>query len=341
LPFADRITFVEEFYSSQEVRLQQLLDWAEQSWMPAGSPAPVEHGGITCDGCDARPLRGLRFKCNECSDFDLCADCFAKKDTLHLFDDCADHSFRCIPFDWAARWHQRHGAWSADAYVPWEQGAMKGAWAAKMAMKGLWCKGIGKGKGKCKGQKWDEQEDEEGEQTMPCEVKGKGKGKEEYTSRKWDIQEDEVGEASMPCEVKGKGKGKGKHKGKCKDKCQGLHRAVQELEEGEETVPYDVEGKGQTNGKGNGKCKGKACQPRECAAGCGFQVTWHTTHCCGACARGGRHGPRCEKKPVPPAPVETPPDDGMSGECMATGTEDFLLLSAADASDMEVSAHDI
>jgi len=253
---------------------------------------------------------------------------------------------------------------------------MKGAWAANVASKGLWCKGIGKGKGKCKGQKWDAQEEEEGDQTLPCKVKGKGKCNGECTSQKWDIQEDEDGEATMACVVKGTGKGKDKGKGKCKGKCkgkgmgkgkcQGLQWAAQEREECEETVPCEVKGKGKDMGKG--KCKGKgkycgsksfggaeacsggaaaehlakkACQRRACAAGCGFQVTWHPTHCCGACARGGSHGPRCEKEPVPPAPIETTPNDGVTGECMATDTEGFLLLSAAEAADMHESVGEI
>jgi hypothetical protein len=37
-----------------------------------------------------------------------------------------------------------------------------------------------------------------------------------------------------------------------------------------------------------------------CPNNCGYQVTWHKTHCCNCCANNhGVHGPRCEKKPVP------------------------------------------
>ena len=38
----------------------------------------VIHRGITCDGCNARPIVGVRYKCSECPDFDLCQDCEAK-----------------------------------------------------------------------------------------------------------------------------------------------------------------------------------------------------------------------------------------------------------------------
>lgn len=39
---------------------------------------------------------------------------------------------------------------------------------------------------------------------------------------------------------------------------------------------------------------------RLCAGGCGFQATWHATHCCVQCTKGeGSHGGKCEKKQMP------------------------------------------
>lgn len=38
---------------------------------------------------------------------------------------------------------------------------------------------------------------------------------------------------------------------------------------------------------------------RACPGGCGFQITWHPTHCCGRCGDNDGHGERCEMKPVP------------------------------------------
>ena len=35
------------------------------------------HQGITCDGC-SKVLRGKRFKCVNCDDYDLCASCEEK-----------------------------------------------------------------------------------------------------------------------------------------------------------------------------------------------------------------------------------------------------------------------
>ncbi|CAK0889784.1 unnamed protein product [Prorocentrum cordatum] len=39
-------------------------------------------------------------------------------------------------------------------------------------------------------------------------------------------------------------------------------------------------------------------QPSACPGGCGFEITWHSTHCCALCRdSGGRsHGPKCDKK---------------------------------------------
>lgn len=34
-----------------------------------------------------------------------------------------------------------------------------------------------------------------------------------------------------------------------------------------------------------------------CPSNCGFQITWHKTHCCGRCAHGNGHGDKCERKP--------------------------------------------
>lgn len=36
-----------------------------------------------------------------------------------------------------------------------------------------------------------------------------------------------------------------------------------------------------------------------CPGGCGYLVTWHSSHCCGACSDGTcQHGQRCQKKPL-------------------------------------------
>jgi len=36
------------------------------------------HTGVRCDGCDCEPIRGIRFKCSVCANYDLCQKCEAK-----------------------------------------------------------------------------------------------------------------------------------------------------------------------------------------------------------------------------------------------------------------------
>ena len=57
----------------------------------------VEHFGITCDGCHTR-VHGVRHKCMECEDFDLCETCISSVTTRAEHD--YKHHFFPIPFPW-------------------------------------------------------------------------------------------------------------------------------------------------------------------------------------------------------------------------------------------------
>lgn len=43
-----------------------------------GNETIIIHQGITCDGCRMVNIKGKRYKCLECSNFDLCGECESK-----------------------------------------------------------------------------------------------------------------------------------------------------------------------------------------------------------------------------------------------------------------------
>jgi len=56
------------------------------------------HRGVVCDGCDIFPIVGVRYKCNECEDFDFCQTCYEKSqhDKSHEFTAVKE------PISWSA-----------------------------------------------------------------------------------------------------------------------------------------------------------------------------------------------------------------------------------------------
>ena len=45
------------------------------------------HRGVSCNSCDMKPIRGIRYRCSNCADFDLCSECeFADRHPkTHIF----------------------------------------------------------------------------------------------------------------------------------------------------------------------------------------------------------------------------------------------------------------
>jgi len=46
---------------------------------------PVVHTHVTCDGCKASPITGIRYKCTTCPDFDFCEKCEENVEHPHSF----------------------------------------------------------------------------------------------------------------------------------------------------------------------------------------------------------------------------------------------------------------
>jgi len=57
------------------------------------------HFGVVCDGCEQRDIKGNRFKCTECPDFDYCGRCYNDSDIMNSH---GNHKFERVtqkPFD--------------------------------------------------------------------------------------------------------------------------------------------------------------------------------------------------------------------------------------------------
>lgn len=60
-------------------------------WVTAADPTlppGVRHPNIICDCCKKHGLRGMRWKCRICFDYDLCTQCYMhnKHDLTHAFE---------------------------------------------------------------------------------------------------------------------------------------------------------------------------------------------------------------------------------------------------------------
>jgi len=45
----------------------------------------IVHEGVECDGCGVKPIKGFRYKCSVCPDFDFCEKCEANNEHDHVF----------------------------------------------------------------------------------------------------------------------------------------------------------------------------------------------------------------------------------------------------------------
>jgi len=110
LTFGARVSFLEALWTSQQERIDGLLDMA-QPFLAMLPPMPADHHRVICDGCDQAPLRGPRFKCTSCADCDLCAHCFADKGSA-CGGKCDGHEFETITTSKGkgkGKWKGKHG----------------------------------------------------------------------------------------------------------------------------------------------------------------------------------------------------------------------------------------
>mmetsp|Transcript_61246 Transcript_61246/g.145959 ORF Transcript_61246/g.145959 Transcript_61246/m.145959 type:complete len:732 (-) Transcript_61246:61-2256(-) len=90
LPFEDQHKLLTSFFASRHRELIQLLEEMAPSCMIEGA---LTHQAV-CDGCEAAPLKGPRFKCTSRADFDLCGTCYARK--REILGSEAGDDFECI-----------------------------------------------------------------------------------------------------------------------------------------------------------------------------------------------------------------------------------------------------
>jgi Ankyrin repeats (3 copies)/Zinc finger, ZZ type len=78
--------------TNREDVLRLLLDAAGKlNWTDEDRRAVV-HEAFHCDACAVDPIKGLRYVCSSCDDYDLCEACFQKRHEIH-----GEHDFVVLP----------------------------------------------------------------------------------------------------------------------------------------------------------------------------------------------------------------------------------------------------
>ena len=44
----------------------------------------AQHPGVSCDGCKSKEVKGFRYKCAVCDNYDLCGNCETKGNTYRV-----------------------------------------------------------------------------------------------------------------------------------------------------------------------------------------------------------------------------------------------------------------
>jgi hypothetical protein len=77
------------------------------------------HAGVRCDGCNAEPIRGVRYKCSVCSNYDLCQQCETKN--VH-----PEHPFLKIRASEGASETESEGSQAEQPWRGWGRGWRRG-----------------------------------------------------------------------------------------------------------------------------------------------------------------------------------------------------------------------
>lgn len=51
--------------------------------MSSDPPEEIVHSGYGCDMCGDAPIVGVKYKCQDCQDFDMCEECHESHAKIH------------------------------------------------------------------------------------------------------------------------------------------------------------------------------------------------------------------------------------------------------------------
>lgn len=93
------LSFQQDDESTEEAEGQALRELAFAISKNRAKNEGVVHRGVTCDKCGRSPIVGVRYRCSNCQDYDLCEDCEARDEhpPTHVF-------YRVkVPAHWAGK----------------------------------------------------------------------------------------------------------------------------------------------------------------------------------------------------------------------------------------------
>ncbi len=80
---------------NQEAVAKFLEDFLKTPSSTNATPTPSHHFGVQCDGCKKSSFFGLRYRCSQCDNFDLCDECYPKRVAVYHHDPL--HTFQLLP----------------------------------------------------------------------------------------------------------------------------------------------------------------------------------------------------------------------------------------------------